>query len=576
LFNSQKIEQATCESLPFRYVAGGLCPDQRTIADFRQRFLPEIRELFVQILVFARTAGVLQLGEIDLNRPGVFEDTSEGRVASYERLLTLKTVLSEQIKPLLTRAAQADQEELHTDLVVEDEASFRANPRARLADARAALMACVQERRAAESQDDPPADSVITPSSPPPPSAQQAPAVKRTLYQAADEIPSGGTSDPNQTPTFQTRRKFNCRTCQVRPQCIDAKTLGPGAKLALVNMFANRTDTIGTWAKLQQDCLIVNREKQLEAMSDQQGLSRRLAKLQERDDEELEITVPALQAAALQPTPNIEHLGPQASPPQLQAYGLAFLDTERTVRLPETGQVVLGRFERGFAGSPDVDLTFEDGLVASVSRRHVCIIATQGEHLIEDLGSANGTYLNGFKLALGERARLKPGDRIILGRCRMTYNPLPEWAQAADPTQAHLSLLTITNTGQPIELTDQQVTVIGRADPSIGYTPDVDLSVVGQVAEHISRRHARVIARDGRHYLEATGSAAELKINGRTVSPDDSPHALLPGDQVWLGGCVLAYEWRLLDKESADAHAIPLSMLNRVNRHSLETQTVES
>src|SRR5258706_1858335 len=47
LFSSRKIERATNESLPFRYLASGRQPDHATIANFRQQFLGAIKDLFV-------------------------------------------------------------------------------------------------------------------------------------------------------------------------------------------------------------------------------------------------------------------------------------------------------------------------------------------------------------------------------------------------------------------------------------------------------------------------------------------------------------------------------------------------
>jgi transposase len=54
LFSSHKIEKATYESIPLRFIAGGLHPDHDTIANFRKTFLDEIKELFVQILLLAQ------------------------------------------------------------------------------------------------------------------------------------------------------------------------------------------------------------------------------------------------------------------------------------------------------------------------------------------------------------------------------------------------------------------------------------------------------------------------------------------------------------------------------------------
>jgi len=43
VFSSRKIEKATYESIPFRYIAGGWHPDHDTIANFRKTFLAEIK-----------------------------------------------------------------------------------------------------------------------------------------------------------------------------------------------------------------------------------------------------------------------------------------------------------------------------------------------------------------------------------------------------------------------------------------------------------------------------------------------------------------------------------------------------
>ena len=67
IFSSRKIERAIQESIPFRYVAGGLHPDHDTIANFRKNFLLEIQELFVQVLLLAQVAGVLKMGNLSID-----------------------------------------------------------------------------------------------------------------------------------------------------------------------------------------------------------------------------------------------------------------------------------------------------------------------------------------------------------------------------------------------------------------------------------------------------------------------------------------------------------------------------
>lgn len=67
VFSSRKIERATHEAIPFRFIAGGQHPDHDTLADFRNAFLPKIGELFAQILLYAQLMGVLKLGNISLD-----------------------------------------------------------------------------------------------------------------------------------------------------------------------------------------------------------------------------------------------------------------------------------------------------------------------------------------------------------------------------------------------------------------------------------------------------------------------------------------------------------------------------
>src|SRR6266567_5151518 len=64
VFSSRKIERATYEAVPFRFIAGNRHPDHDTLAAFRRTFLPELKDLFVQVLLLAQEAGVLKLGMI--------------------------------------------------------------------------------------------------------------------------------------------------------------------------------------------------------------------------------------------------------------------------------------------------------------------------------------------------------------------------------------------------------------------------------------------------------------------------------------------------------------------------------
>jgi hypothetical protein len=66
-------------------------------------------------------------------------------------------------------------------------------------------------------------------------------------------------------------------------------------------------------------------------------------------------------------------------------------------------QVVVGR-------SSELDMVLVEDMV---SRKHAKITCQDGKVLIEDLGSTNGTFVNGEKIL--RAARLKEGDRILIG-----------------------------------------------------------------------------------------------------------------------------------------------------------------
>jgi hypothetical protein len=95
-----------------------------------------------------------------------------------------------------------------------------------------------------------------------------------------------------------------------------------------------------------------------------------------------------------------------------------FLPSGLCLALPVKRPVILGR------GAPStaeelVDLTDLNALRHGVSRRH-CILQRRDPHLIlMDLGSTNGTYLNGMLLRAHQSYTMMDGDQLILGTLRV-------------------------------------------------------------------------------------------------------------------------------------------------------------
>jgi pSer/pThr/pTyr-binding forkhead associated (FHA) protein len=102
-------------------------------------------------------------------------------------------------------------------------------------------------------------------------------------------------------------------------------------------------------------------------------------------------------------------------------------------------------------------------------------------------------------------------------------------------------ILLVTPTGQQLTIAPPHDIVIGRSDRYVDFTPDVDLNSSGDVAIRVSRRHAIITWRKGNPYIEDLGSGFGTRLNGEMLLLG---HAvpLKPGDHIWLGGCVLAYD----------------------------------
>ncbi|MGZ5387817.1 MAG: FHA domain-containing protein [Solirubrobacterales bacterium] len=95
---------------------------------------------------------------------------------------------------------------------------------------------------------------------------------------------------------------------------------------------------------------------------------------------------------------------------------------------PIDGEMVLGREP----GSADVVLT-DPG----ISRRHAAIRAAAGRISVADLGSSNGTYVNGDRIR-GE-AELAAGDEIQLGGIVLSVHPARRAPSARGPAPGRLA-----------------------------------------------------------------------------------------------------------------------------------------
>lgn len=145
VFSSREIERSTYESVAFRYIAANSHPDHDTIADFRKRFLPQLKELFVRILEIAREMNVLKLGKVSIDGTKIQANASKHKALSYGHASKLQKLLEEEVAELLHKAQSADKAEIPDGMDIPAELSIRRERLSRIKEAKAEI-----ERRAAE------------------------------------------------------------------------------------------------------------------------------------------------------------------------------------------------------------------------------------------------------------------------------------------------------------------------------------------------------------------------------------------------------------------------------------------
>jgi FHA domain len=97
------------------------------------------------------------------------------------------------------------------------------------------------------------------------------------------------------------------------------------------------------------------------------------------------------------------------------------MDISAQFPLPADNEITIGRVDPHRGIRPDIDLSKFDP-ASRISRRHARITSRGGQFYIEDLGSANGTFVNG-------RTRLKPqepyplvnGDVVKIGETTLKF-----------------------------------------------------------------------------------------------------------------------------------------------------------
>lgn len=150
--SSRKLERATYEEIPYRFLAADQHPDHDSIAAFRKRHLVAAKQLFVQVLQVCTKAGLVKLGHVALDGSKVKANASKHKAMSYKRMCEAEQRLQTEVEYLMAEAAAADARETSEPGVDEElpaELRRREERLAKIREAKAVLEAEARERAAA-------------------------------------------------------------------------------------------------------------------------------------------------------------------------------------------------------------------------------------------------------------------------------------------------------------------------------------------------------------------------------------------------------------------------------------------
>lgn len=150
VFSSRKLEQATYDSMAFKYICANENPDHDTINSFRKRFNKAIEGLFVEILVLAQAMGLLKLGTVSLDGTKIKANARKHKALSWDYANQLEAQFKQEIETLMKLAEAADNTPLPEDMDVPKELKRRQDRLAVIAKAKQEIQTRAKARYAQE------------------------------------------------------------------------------------------------------------------------------------------------------------------------------------------------------------------------------------------------------------------------------------------------------------------------------------------------------------------------------------------------------------------------------------------
>jgi len=100
---------------------------------------------------------------------------------------------------------------------------------------------------------------------------------------------------------------------------------------------------------------------------------------------------------------------------------LQILDGGQLLPLSDRNEFTMGRVSDGQTIMPDIDLTGYRAYECGVSRLHAVLKRNKGKVTIMDLGSSNGTYVDGIRLQPEDEFPLSHGSIVSLGKLKIQF-----------------------------------------------------------------------------------------------------------------------------------------------------------
>jgi DNA-binding response OmpR family regulator len=137
----------------------------------------------------------------------------------------------------------------------------------------------------------------------------------------------------------------------------------------------------------------------------------------------VEVSNPLLQTKRLSGTARLDTIPAEARRDTV----VVFIDNYREpLTLIIQPQLTMGRQNPGANAKTHVDLEPYEAFDKGVSRVHLTLRRAADHYEVEDMGSANGTFVNGVSIAPGQPQSLKNGDEVRLGTLRLRMYFLSE------------------------------------------------------------------------------------------------------------------------------------------------------